>query len=151
VLLLIGGKGKEHENLQSLIKTSGMEENVRLLGFIPDKDLPLAYAAADSSVVPTLALEGFGLIIVESLASGTPALGTPVGGIPEILKGLDENLVFPEPTAVAIADRIQSILDGKITLPDRAACRAHARRYDWTAVGPQLLKIFHQAIEEERG
>lgn len=149
VLLLIGGKGAEQASLQDLIETHGLGDNVRLLGFIPDEDLPLAYAAADCSVVPTVALEGFGLIIVESLASGTPVLGTPVGAIPEILTGLDENLLFSAVSADALADRMNAVLDGKVVLPGRETCRAYARQYSWPNVMPKLLEIFHQAIEQK--
>ena len=45
-----------------------------MLGFVPDEDLPLAYRAANFSIVPTVALEGFGLITIESLAAGTPVV-----------------------------------------------------------------------------
>ncbi len=150
VLLFIGGKGDEHASLQRLIETHGLEDNVRLLGFIPDEELPLAYAAADCSVVPTVALEGFGLIIIESLASGTPVLGTPVGAIPEILKGLDENLIFPAVNAEALADRMNPVLDRNIILPARETCRAYAQQYSWPVVMPKILEIFHQVIANKQ-
>lgn len=149
-LLLIGGKGAGDASLQSLIQSHGLADNVRLLGFIPEEDLPLAYAAADCSVVPTVALEGFGLIIVESLASGTPVLGTPVGAIPEILQELGGNLIFPSANAEALADHINAVLDGRIVLPGREGCRAYAQRYAWPVVMPQLLNIFREAIADKQ-
>ncbi len=56
-----------------------MVEHVRLLGFVSDADLPLAYRAADLSIVPSQALEEFGVITLESLAAGMPVLVTLVG------------------------------------------------------------------------
>jgi glycosyltransferase involved in cell wall biosynthesis len=150
VLLLIGGKGPEAERLKDRIAGQGAGENVRLLGFIPEDDLPLAYAAADVSVVPTTALEGFGLITAESLASGTPVLGTPVGATPEILAPLDRNLVFEAPTVQAIAERIRQALRRDFLLPDREACRTYVQRYGWPAVVPKILAVYEEAIAERR-
>ncbi len=150
VLLLIGGKGPEADRLQERIAERQLGENVRLLGFVPEEELPLAYAAADVSVVPTTALEGFGLITAESLACGTPVLGTPVGATPEILRPLDPNLVFEAPTVRAMAERIRQVLRGEIRLPDREACRSYVQRYGWPAVVPKILAVYEEAIAERR-
>ncbi len=112
-LLLIGGKGPFAGELEARIAERGLSDTVRLLGFVPDDDLAAAYAAADISIVPTLTLEGFGLITVESLAAGTPVLGTPVGGTPEILRGLEPGLIFGDTTPAAIAAGIDSALAEK--------------------------------------
>ena len=150
VLLLIGGRGALAQELEARIAQLSLQENVRLLGFIPDAQLPLAYAAADITVVPTLTLEGFGLITVESLSAGTPVLGTPIGGTPEILRGLSPDLIFEATTPEAMADRIQAAIAGTIALPDRSACRAYAARYDWATVVPQLKRVFEEACAETR-
>jgi glycosyltransferase involved in cell wall biosynthesis len=68
VLLLIAGKGRLADELQGRITEAGLDDNVRLLGFVADRHLASLYRAADISIVPTVALEGFGLITVESLA-----------------------------------------------------------------------------------
>ena len=84
VLLLLGGTGSIANDLQSQIKERGLEQNVRRLGRVSEADLPLAYRAADDDraiAVPG----GFGLVTLESLASGTPALVTPIGGLPEVI------------------------------------------------------------------
>ena len=150
VLLLIGGKGPERNRLQAQIEALGLQENVRLLGFVAEADLPAAYAAADFSVVPTVALEGFGLITVESLASGTPVLGTRVGATPEILGPLNPESLFAEATAAAMATKIAAVLRGTILLPDREACRAYSMRYGWPTVAPRLLAVFNEAIKEKK-
>ena len=150
VLLLIGGKGPEAENLKAEIGKRKLEKNVRLLGFIPEADLPAAYAAADFSVVPTVALEGFGLITVESLASGTPVLGTKVGATPEILEPICPELLFAEATAAAMAKKIKAVLRGSVPVPSREACRAYSERYGWPNVMPQLLAVFEEAIAEKK-
>jgi glycogen(starch) synthase len=151
LLLYIGGKGPERAALEARIAEHRLEENVQLIGFVPEESLPLAYAAADASIVPTLALEGFGLITAESLASGTPVLGTPVGATPEILTPLDANLVFADPTAKAMAHRLRDILCGRVALPERSVCRSYAERYGWPSVIPKIIGIYQEAIARRAG
>ncbi|MBA3672821.1 MAG: glycosyltransferase family 4 protein, partial [Gemmatimonadaceae bacterium] len=62
VLVLIAGKGYLRAELEAHITSLGLEDTVRLLGFFPDADLPTAYRAADLTAVPSVALEGFGLV-----------------------------------------------------------------------------------------
>ena len=146
-LLLIGGKGPLEAELAAQIRSSGLGEHVRLLGFVPEADLPLAYRAADISVVPTQSLEGFGLIAAESLAAGTPVLVTPVGGLPEVVRDLDEALVLPDRSADVLADGLTQALAGKLPLPSAAECQAYARsRFSWTEVARQVRSVYEEVL-----
>jgi glycosyltransferase involved in cell wall biosynthesis len=147
VHLYIAGKGPLREELARQIRDQDLTDHVELLGFIPDAELPLAYRAADLSVVPTVAHEGFGLIVVESLAAGTPALVTPVGGLPEIVSGLSENLLLPDGQPATIADRIRSILDGTVSTPNTTACQRYARtHYDWSTIARQVRDVYAEVV-----
>ncbi len=148
VLLLVGGRGPLLDELTARINSLGLGDHVRLLGFIPDEALPLAYRAADITVVPTVALEGFGLIAVESLAAGTPTLVTPVGGLPEVVRDLSADLVLPSTGARALAEGISATLRGGIVLPDTNACRAFAReRYDWQTIATRVHSVYAEAMK----
>ncbi|PZD71635.1 Mannosylfructose-phosphate synthase [Acaryochloris thomasi RCC1774] len=87
VWLAIAGKGPQRAELEAQVTELGLQDTVKFLGFLPEAQLPMAYQAADLTVIPSQALEGFGLVVLESLASGTPVLCTPVGGMPEIIQG----------------------------------------------------------------
>ena len=133
VLLLIGGKGPERERLAALISVQGLSAHVRLVGFIPEDDLVSYYQASDLFVLPTRALEGFGLVTAEALACGVPVLGTPVGATPELLAGLDSRLIAPGVGSAALATGIRGFLEGgwSATLtPDRLQ-RYVAEHYTW--------------------
>lgn len=139
VWLAIAGKGPLKDELAAQVRNLGLEEYVHLLGYVPDEQLPLCYEAADLTVVPSLSLEGFGLILLESLASGTPVLSTPVGGMPEILRPFQPHLVTDSTEVADIADRITQLLLGRCELPDRAACRDYAiTHYDWQKIAHQV-------------
>ncbi len=146
VLLLIGGKGEIADELAERIRRRQLSEVVRLIGFVPESDLPHAYAAADFAIVPSLGLEGFGLATVEALASGTPVLGTPVGGTPEILTGLHPSLVFDSAEPARIAGRINAVLSSQVRPPDPQQCRTYSMRYNWDHVIGQVKSVFEEAI-----
>jgi len=145
--LLIAGKGPLAHPLQERINGHGLRGTVRLLGFVPDADLPLAYAAADASVVPTQALEGFGLVAAESLAAGTPAFVTPVGGLPDVVAPLSPDLVMADTTASAIAARLIAALRGTLNVPTADACRRYAaERFDWSVVARRIRSVYQDAL-----
>ncbi len=132
--LLIGGTGSLRGYLESLADSLDLGHCVRFLGYIPESELPLYYQAADVFVLPTRELEGFGLITVESLASGTPVVGTPVGATPEILLPLNPSLLFGDVTSEAMANDLARFFEGNLQDPAasrslRQACRRHAERY----------------------
>jgi glycosyltransferase involved in cell wall biosynthesis len=93
-LLLIGGRGFLEELLKSKVEGANLQDAVRFLGYVPEEDLPQVLQASDFFVLPTRELEGFGLVILEAMASGTPVLGTPVGGIPELIGAFNKRLIF---------------------------------------------------------
>ena len=111
-LLLIGGQGPERAKLEALVAALHLENHVRLLGFIPDHALVSYYQAADVFVLPTTALEGFGLVTAEALACGLPVLGTAVGATPEILSRLDSRLIVPSSNPAALSASILDFLEG---------------------------------------
>lgn len=146
LLVAIAGKGPNAAALQDRIDRAGLQANIRLLGFVPDADLPSLYAAADLSVVPTVALEGFGLIVAESLAAGTPVVASRVGALPELLGGFTDHLLA-EPNAGGLAAVLGRALENPASLPDAAACRTHCQRWSWQQVTPRLMDVYQEAIE----
>ena len=147
VLVLIAGRGPIAEELQKQIDDLGLADNVRLLGFVPDDDLPRAYRAATITVVPTVALEGFGLIVAESFAAGTPCLVTPVGGLPEAVAGLSPHLILKDVGPIAIAEGLAAALTGRLPLPSPRACLEFARsRYDWPVIAERTRLVYEDAM-----
>lgn len=146
-MLVIAGGGPLFDSLTAQIAEAGLENSVRLLGRVPDALLPALYRAADLSVVPSTALEGFGLTSVESLASGTPALVAPVGGLPEVVGDLAAELILPDTGVAALADGITTALLGTRPLPSPEACIAYVRRrYAWPIVAAQVRAVYAEAV-----
>ena len=142
IWLAIAGKGPLQADLQQQATDLGLNDNVKFLGFLPDDQLPIAYQAADLSVMPSQSLEGFGLAVLESLACGTPALCTPVGGMPEILEPFSPNLITASTEATAIAERLEQLLLKKVPMPSREACHEYAAmNFDWQQIAQKVRKV----------
>jgi len=133
-VLLLAGDGPERARLEREAPAS-----VRFLGRVADDLLPDVYRVADVCAVPSLALEGFGLAVVEALACGTPAVVSNVGGLPEAVAGLEPSLVVPAGDVSALASRLLG------ELPDEAACRRHAERFDWRTAADAHRRIYREA------
>ena len=82
--VLIGGDGSLRPNLEKRVRDLRRESTVKFLGRLAESQIPLCYAAADCFILPTRALECFGLIVLESFAAGTPVIAARVAAIPEL-------------------------------------------------------------------
>src|SRR2546425_10083010 len=86
----VAGIGSRRESLEALVSELGLGDAVRLLGFVPDDELPALYNAADVFVLASrrydLLVEGFGIAIAEASASGLPVIASRSGGIPESVR-----------------------------------------------------------------
>ncbi|MGB3754909.1 MAG: glycosyltransferase [Rivularia sp. (in: cyanobacteria)] len=110
--LVILGEGPEKENLNNLIYELDLQTDVSLLGFV---DNPYAYMAHSAVFVLSSAWEGFGNVIAEALAVGTPVVSTNCeSGPAEILANGKYGELTPVGDAKAMAEAILSILAGNI-------------------------------------
>ena len=140
--LLIAGDGPLRESLANAIAERGIGDSVRLLGRVSDDQLIELYQAADVAVVPSSEHEGFGLVVLEAAACGTPTIVTAVGGLPEAIAGLDRSLIIPTGDREALRDRL---LRAAVDRPGRTAARAYAERFDWSVVAERHRAIVRRA------
>ncbi len=144
LLVVIAGTGPLAGDLQRRVHERGLDEVVKFAGYISDEQLPLLYRAADTFVVPTQAFEGFGLVVVEALACGTPVLVTPVGGLPEVVRDLDPGLVLTGSGAADIARGVSDALSGRLRLPSEAACIDYAQSFSWKNIAARVHDIYRE-------
>jgi glycosyltransferase involved in cell wall biosynthesis len=121
-----------------------LRSRVHVLNYVRDRDLPALYSHA-AAVVTTTLLEGFGLTVLEGLASGAPVIASRVAAIPEV--GGDAvyygEIRRPETYAAAI--------DTALNVHDAAAAergRAVARRYTWRATAERTLDAYRRAADD---
>jgi glycosyltransferase involved in cell wall biosynthesis len=153
IYLVIGGTGPLKDELSSLCRSMNLNHCIRFVGFIPEGVLPEYYRAADIFVLPSVELEGFGLVTLEALASGTPVLGTPVGGTQEILGRFDNRFLFKDISNESISRLLIETCQGYLNQPDKwqldsQLCRHFAEKYySWEANVAATENLFSESIK----
>ena len=140
------------EALRAQVQEFGLEGHVTFTGFISEEDLPAYYQAADLFVVPTVALEGFGLITLEALASGLPVVGTPVGSTREILARFDARFLARGTQASDLAEKI--VEARHILQQEDVASRARSfavTHYNWDSIVDRYEDLYQQLCAARQG
>ena len=83
--LLVVGAGPASEFYKKRVSELGLSQKVFFTGFLPDDELPVAYASCEALVISST-FETQGLVVLEALASGTPVVGMRYRAIPEFVK-----------------------------------------------------------------
>jgi phosphatidylinositol alpha-mannosyltransferase len=132
------------------------KRDVEFLGAGELDDLPELYGRAAVSVLPSL-WEGFGMVVLESMAAGTPVVGTCDGAIPELIPTPNVGRLFDpgvdpanaaEPTNVeGLTRSLLEALDLSSQPETALACRAHAEKYSWSNIGPRFEEIYERMTQ----
>jgi glycosyltransferase involved in cell wall biosynthesis len=146
--LLVVGDGPLREEFERRAAEPVLAGRVRVLGRISDADLVDAYRASDVAVVPSVAFEGYGLVVLEAAACGTPSIVSNVGGLPEATVGLDRSLVVSPNDADALAERLRRAAAGD--LPNRETTRYYAERFSWPTVADRHRELHRRVARRER-
>ncbi|MCU0480991.1 MAG: glycosyltransferase family 4 protein [Anaerolineae bacterium] len=112
--MVIGGGGSQKESLIQLRDRLGLTDKIRFLGRVSDENLPRWYAACDVFLLPTHALECFGIITLEAFASGRPVIATPVGAIPEVVNQVEPRWLSTNNQSASFAKILLSYLHGDL-------------------------------------
>lgn len=150
--LMLAGDGTRRAHVSKAIVDSGLSDQVKMLGRIPEDELIAWYQDCDIAVTPTQALEGFGLSTVEALACGTPALVTPVGANAEVVGDLSPMLVADGRTPGDIAKAVINLWNDRVEFERiQSAARAHVDpAMSWSHVVEQHVSLYRQ-LAEPRG
>lgn len=149
VLLLIAGQGPIRTALDEQVDRLKLQDNIRLLGYVSEAELPVYLRAADLFVLPTELLEGFGLATLEALSCGCPVIGTPVGATPEVLAPIDPSLLTRDASPEALFERLNYWLDRQELLHDLGTtCRQVVETYyDIDVVANDLEDRFREMMQ----
>jgi len=116
--ILIGGKGDLHSELETLIRTCGVDDRVVMLGDVPTDELGAYFAACDAFCLPShVKSEAFGVVQLEAMASGKPVVSTAISGsgVSWVNKDGESGLVVEPADPEALAEAINRLLgDSKL-------------------------------------
>jgi len=151
-VLVVGGQpstsheSREIARLQHLTQRLHIAERVTFSGAVSHERLPLYYAAADATVMPS-SYESFGLVAVESLACGTPVVATRVGGLASIVHDGETGLLVPWRDPTLFAERLRLVLtDDALRLRLAAAARESVVRYGWERIADEHLALYDEVL-----
>jgi D-inositol-3-phosphate glycosyltransferase len=149
-VVIVGGKlddDREVEDLQKLARELGISDRVQFWGARPQEELPMIYSATDATVIPSYH-ESFGLVAVESLACGTPVVGTRAGGLTTIIKNGKTGYLVPRCPGF-FAERLDTLLRDRDLLERmRLAARPSVQRFSWKSVGDQVSTVYQEMVCE---
>ena len=109
--LLIIGDGPMRKAIEDLVKLSGIQQNVKILGRVPHVELAAYYNEMRLLVIPSYT-EGLPAVALEAMTCSTPVLATPVGAIPDIITDGETGFLLngnhPQEIAVKIIKLLQN-------------------------------------------
>ncbi|MBN2207389.1 MAG: glycosyltransferase family 4 protein [Candidatus Aminicenantes bacterium] len=145
VLVLAGRSGADLPRIRAAIAASRLEEAVWILGYLPDRELRGLYQTASGFVYPSVC-EGFGLPLLEAMASGCPVAASTAAAIPEVAGGAA--LLFPPDEVEAMAAALLRLIedDGlRRTLADRG--RDRVRAFGWAEMARSTLDFYRDVLK----
>lgn len=139
-LVLVGGAGWETEVVLRELDDGSFTKRVHLLGYVTNDQLRALYGRASLYIHPTL-YEGFGLTVLEAMASGVPVITSNTSSLPEVAG--DAGLLVDPTNDTEIAEAILSICTD-VTLTERKIEQglARARLFTWDACARQLADVY---------
>ncbi len=148
--LVLTGKAREgHRNFLAEVERLGLQREVFFLGYVPRQEMPLLYAAASFLIFPSL-FEGFGLPVLEAMASGCPVACSDLTTLPEIAGGAA--LLFDPYSEEEIAKAARQLIEDEDTwqaLRQRGLERA--REFSWEKTARETLQVYYKAVRAPTG
>jgi glycosyltransferase involved in cell wall biosynthesis len=143
-LIIIGDDVSSHPDLRRTVRRSGVDKDVRFLGFVPIDILRIFYDAAKVFVFPSL-YEGFGLPPLEAMAHGTPVVASNTSSLPEVV-GDAAVLVNPENVFEIMRGLHSALLDPVLRSQMKQRSVEQVAKFSWEASVRQLLKTYRAAL-----
>ncbi len=141
-LVLAGSAGHQFDNIKKIIKNNKLEQEIIITGYIAQQDLPIIYNNAEIFLFPTL-YEGFGLPILEAMASGVVVITSNFSPHTEV--GGDAAYYVDPYSPLAIADAIIKILTDtelRQSLKNKGLIRA--KKFSWRYTTEKIYQIIKQ-------
>ncbi|MDQ6906673.1 MAG: glycosyltransferase family 4 protein, partial [Chloroflexota bacterium] len=143
-LVLVGLRSVAAGSLEEKVRAAGLGGEVVVTGWVPDADLPALYQGAEVFVLPSR-YEGFGLPVLEAMASGVAVVTTTATALPEVA---GEAALLVEPDDVAgLADALRRVLDDSVLRAGMVARgRERAAQFTWHRTAEATLAAFRLAL-----
>jgi len=148
--IFIIGDGPNKKNLQNQVHQANVK-NVHFLGYFGKEyigELKQFYSRADALVLPSVAHESLGLVILEAMASETPVVASNKGGIPLVVKDSYNGYLVRAKSAVALANAINKVLKNPAAdKMGKLARKTVVERFDYSILTPKVVEVYKRVYE----
>lgn len=143
--VVVGAKGWLYESIFANVKKQNLQDEVIFTGYVPDAELPAFYKLADLFLFTTL-YEGFGLPILEAMASGCPVVTSTTSSMPEVAG--DAALLVDPKNVGEIAKAMENILTNKKLKQEliRAGSR-QIKKFSWKKTAEETLYLYNHLLK----
>ncbi|MFC1986978.1 glycosyltransferase [Chloroflexota bacterium] len=142
LVVIGGGEHSQHEieKLQELAGNLNIQDSVTFPGLVKHDQLPYFYSAADACVVPSY-YESFGLVVLESLACGTPVVATDVGNLKCVIRQGKTGYVVIDNAPHHLAEKIALLLSNPSTgIESTLSIRASVSSLSWSNIAEAIIR-----------
>lgn len=147
-LIIIGDEVSKHPDIRRAVIKSGVQNDVRFLGFVPIDVLRIFYDAAKVFVFPSL-YEGFGLPPLEAMAHGTPVVTSNVAALPEVV-GNAALLVNPENVFEISRALFRALTDANLRERMKVAGIEQSQRFSWEKSVSRMIEVYEEIGNRRR-
>jgi glycosyltransferase involved in cell wall biosynthesis len=141
-LIIIGDELSKHPDLRRTVIKSGVQNDVRFLGFVPIEVLRIFYDEAKIFVFPSL-YEGFGLPPLEAMAHSTPVVTSNTSSLPEVV-GNAAVLVNPENVFEIMRALHRVLVDQELRERMKRRSQEQSRRFSWDSSARRVLQVYEE-------
>src|SRR5215470_7109601 len=141
-LIIIGDEVSKHPDLRRTVIKSGVQNDVRFLGFVPIEVLRIFYDSAKVFVFPSL-YEGFGLPPLEAMAHGTPVVTSNTSSLPEVV-GNAAVLVNPENVFEIMRAIHRVLVDQELREKMKRRSSEQLKRFSWDSSARHVLEVYEK-------
>lgn len=136
---------EDHAKVRSLIKPAN-EARLHLLGWMTQEKLRDVYDEHGVFLSPSL-FEGFGKVFLEAMARGLCVIGTPTGGMPDVIRSGEDGVLVGFNSPEAIVESVRQLWESPDQMASMSCAAAErAREYSWKRVAKETLAFYQHLL-----
>lgn len=151
--LVVAGDGELREGYRRQAHEAGVADRVHFLGRLPQNKLPDVLRASDLILLTTEPPESFGIVLIEAMACGLPAIATEYPGVRAVVEPGRNGILARQGDAADVAAAIDAMIEIGPTQRERMGAEGRAkaeRRWGWQGLTDRMHDVYREAIAARR-
>jgi glycosyltransferase involved in cell wall biosynthesis len=146
--LIIVGEGELKNQYKRHAVDCGVQKQTFFPENVTDAELPDYYNSADLIVLPSIALESFGLVLIEAMACEKPVIASDLPGVRSVVADTKDGLLVPPSNVNALSEKIQYLLENpsiRHEMGNTGRAKVEAK-YAWPKIVPRLIQMYEEVL-----